>query len=61
MPLKVGRNISGQIYTNIYIYCMGAKDCCNGRLEAATISEINFCIYWVREISGKIQGKVREF
>ena len=28
---KVGRNISGQI---------GAKDCCNRRLEAATISEI---------------------
>ena len=51
MPLKVGRNISGQIY-------MGAKDCCNGRLEAATISEIlhllgqgNF-----RENSGKGQG-----
>ena len=31
MPLKVGGNISGQ---------MGAKDCCNRRLEAATISEI---------------------
>ena len=31
MPSKVGRNISGQ---------MGVKDCCNRRLEAATISEI---------------------
>ena len=31
MPLKVGRNISGQ---------MGAKHCCNQRLEAATVSEI---------------------
>ena len=31
MPSKVGRNISGQ---------MDAKDCCNGRLKAATISEI---------------------
>ena len=30
-PSKAGRNISGQI---------GAKDCCNRRLEAATISEI---------------------
>ena len=31
MPSKVGRNISGQI---------GAKDRCNRRLKAATISEI---------------------
>ena len=31
MPSKVGRNISGQ---------MGAKDCCNWKLEAATVSEI---------------------
>ena len=30
-PSKVGRNILGQ---------MVAKDCCNQRLEAATISEI---------------------
>ena len=36
---------------------MGAKDCCNRRVEAATISGI--CIYLVREIcllSGKSQG-----
>ena len=31
MPSKVDRNISGR---------MGAKDCCNRRLEAATMSEI---------------------
>ena len=38
MPSKVGGNISGQI---------GGKDRCNGRLEAATISEI---LYLAREI-----------
>ena len=31
MPSKVGRNILGE---------MGAKDCCNQRLEVTTISEI---------------------
>ena len=38
---KVRRNISGQ---------MGAKDCCNRRLEAATIQYLKFCIHLVREI-----------
>ena len=52
MPSKVRRNISGQ---------MGAKDCCNRRLEAATISEILHVfgqenLTFIREKSGKIQG-----
>ena len=49
MLLKVGRNISGE---------MGAKDCCDRRLEAATISEILHFIW-----SGKFifyRGKVWE-
>ena len=54
MPSKVRRNISGQ---------MGAKDCCNRRLEAATISEILYLfgqgnLTFIRE---KSEGKVREF
>ena len=57
MPSKVGRNISGQ---------MGAKDYCDRRLEAATISEILHLfgqgnLTFIREKSGKSQGKVGEF
>ena len=51
MPSKVGRNISGQ---------MGAKDCCNRRLEAATKSEILHLIDQGNLINF-YQGKVREF
>ena len=52
MPSKAGRNISGQ---------MGAKDCCNRRLEATTISEILHLfgrgnLPFIREKSGKSQG-----
>ena len=52
MQSKVGRNISGQ---------MGAKDCCDWRLEAATISEILHLfgqgnLTFIREKSGKSQG-----
>ena len=52
MPSNVGRNISGQ---------MGAKDCCDRRLEAATISEILHLfgqgnLTFIREKSGKSQG-----
>ena len=52
MPLKVGRSISGQ---------MDAKDCCNQRLEAATISEILHLfrqgnLTFIKEKSGKTQG-----
>ena len=52
MPSKAGRSISGQ---------MVAKDCCNWRLEAATISEIlrlfgQENLPFVREKSGKSQG-----
>ena len=48
---KIGRNISGQ---------MGAKDCCNRRLEAATISEIlplfgQGNLTFIREKSGKFE------
>ena len=63
MPSKAGRSISGQ---------MGAKDCCNWRLEAATISTISTIseilylfgqgnLPFIIEKSGKSQGKVREF
>ena len=51
MPSKVGRYISGQ---------MGAKDCSNQRLEAATISEI-LHLFGQGNLSEKSQGKVREF
>ena len=49
---KVGRNISGQ---------MGAKDCCNWRLEAATISEILLLfglgnLTFIREKSEKFEN-----
>ena len=49
MPSKVGRNISGQ---------MSAKDSCNQRLEATTISEILHLfgqgnLTFIREKSGK--------
>ena len=47
MPSKVGRNISGQ---------MGAKDCCNRRLEAAAMSEILHLFG-----QGNLTLKVREF
>ena len=52
MPSKARRNISGQ---------MGAKDCCNRRLEAATISEILHLsgqgnLPFIREKSGESQG-----
>ena len=52
MPSKAGRSISGQ---------MGAKDCCNWRLEAATISEILHLfgqgnLPFIMEKSGKSQG-----
>ena len=52
MPSKAGRNILGQ---------MGAKDCCNRRLEAATISEILHLfgqgnLTFIRKKSGKSQG-----
>ena len=52
IPSKVGRNISGQ---------MGVKDCCNRRLEAATISEIlhkfgEGNLTFIREKSRKSQG-----
>ena len=52
MPLKVRRNISGQ---------MGAKDCCNWRLEAATVPEILHIfgqgnLTFIREKSGNSQG-----
>jgi len=43
---------------------MGGKDGCKGRPEAATISDILYLSILVREIiflSGKSQGKVREF
>ena len=43
---------------------MGGKDGCKGRPEAATISDILYLLILVREIiflSGKSQGKVREF
>ena len=49
---KVGSNVSGQ---------MGAKDCCNRRFEAATISEF-FHLFgqenltFIRQKSGKSQG-----
>ena len=52
MPSKIARNISGQ---------MGAKDCCNWRLEAATISEILHLfgqgnLTFIRQKSRKSQG-----
>ena len=52
MPSNVGRNISGQL---------GGKDCCNRRLEAATISEIlHFFgqqnLTFIREKSAKSEG-----
>ena len=52
MPSKVRRNISGQ---------MGAKDCCNRRLESASIPVILHLfgqgnLTFIREKSGKSQG-----
>ena len=51
MPSKVGRNISGQ---------MGAKDCLNRQLEAATTSEILHLfgqgnLTFIREKSGNFE------
>ena len=52
MPSKVGRNISGQ---------MGAKDCYNRRLKAATISDILHLfgkgnLTFIREKSGNFEN-----
>ena len=52
MASKVGRNILGQ---------MGAKDCCNQRLEATTISEILHLfgqgnLIFIREKSGNFEN-----
>ena len=52
MQSAVGRNISGE---------MGAKDCCNRRLEAATISEIlhlfgQVNLAFIREKSGNFEN-----
>ena len=52
MPSKVRRNILGQ---------MGAKKCCNRRLEAATISEILHLVdqgnlSFIREKSGNFEN-----
>ena len=52
MLSKAGRNVSGQ---------MGAKDCCNRRWEANTISDILHLfgqgnLPFIREKSGKSQG-----